>query len=60
MMPGTGTGVVVKKRKGNHRFVMATLPSLASIPSSLANNVKLHLTFISASSGGQSFTPDGE
>jgi hypothetical protein len=24
MMPGTGTGVVVKKRKGNHRFIMAT------------------------------------
>jgi hypothetical protein len=60
MMPRTGTGVVVKKRKGNHRFVMATLPSLASIPSSSANNVELHSTFISASSGGQSFTPDGE
>jgi hypothetical protein len=50
----------VKKRKGNHRFVMATLPSLASIPSSSANNVELHSTFISASSGGQSFTPDSE
>jgi hypothetical protein len=56
-----GTGVVVKKRKvTNHRFIMATLPSLASIPSSLANNVKLHSTFISASSGGQSFTPYGK
>jgi hypothetical protein len=60
-MPRTGTGVVVKeKREGNRRFVMATLPSLASIPSSSANNVELHSTFISASSGGQSFTPDGE
>jgi hypothetical protein len=60
MMPRTGTGVVVKKRKCNHRFIMATLPSLASIPSSSANNVELHSTFISASSGGQSFTLDGE
>jgi hypothetical protein len=46
MMPGTGTGVVIKKRKGNHRFIMATLPSLASICSSSANNVELHLTFM--------------
>jgi hypothetical protein len=59
-MPRTGTGVVVKMRKGNRRFVMATLPSIASIPSSSANNVELHSTFISASSGSQSFTPDDE
>jgi hypothetical protein len=33
-----------QKKEGNHRFVMVTLQSLASIPSS-ANNVELHFNF---------------